>query len=138
MRGPEPLHALRVVAKPAAVDGVIASEHGVVLRIAPDDAIVTGTATVTVDDPFAAAVTAVTPPLYPDAIVEPEFTFVHWRLTPAEFEEVDRHIEWPLPTPGQLGQGLIAGVPAKILITTDHVLVVVSAGLADELTERLW
>ena len=124
MRGPEPLHALRVVAKPAALDGLIAGEHGVVLRIAPDDAIVTGTATVTVDDPF--------------AIVEPEFTFVHWRLTPAEFEEIDRHIEWPIPTPGQLGQGLIAGVPAKILITTDHVLLVVSAGLADELTERLW
>ena len=44
------------------------------LRIAPDDAIVTGAATLTVDDPY--------------AIVEPEYAFVHWRLTPTEFESV--------------------------------------------------
>ena len=38
------------------------------LRIAPDDAIVAGAATLTLDDPF--------------AIIEPEYAFVHWRLTP--------------------------------------------------------
>ena len=99
--------------------------HGsTLLRIAPDDAIVTGAATLTVDDPF--------------AIIEPEYAFVHWRLTPAEFAGVIDHIEWPLPADGQLGQGLIAGVPAKIVITSDDVLLVVSAGLAHELAERLW
>ncbi len=124
MRAPDPLHGLRVVAKPSALDALTPSGAGMLLRIAPDDAIVTGTATITVDDPF--------------AIVEPEYTFVHWRLTPAEFAGISRHIEWPLPTPGQLGQGLIAGVPAKVLITTDDVLLVVSTGLAHELIERLW
>ncbi len=129
MRAPEQLHGLRVVAKPAALDALTPgsgtpSEARLILRIAPDDAIVTGTATLTVDDPF--------------AIVEPEYAFVHWRLTPAEFGEISRHIEWPLPAADQLGQGLIAGVPAKILITTDHVLLVVSAGLGHELIERLW
>jgi hypothetical protein len=94
------------------------------LRIAPDDAIVADAASLTVDDPF--------------AIIEPEYTFVHWRLAPAEFEEVTHHIEWQLPSEGQLGQGLIAGVPAKILIASDHVLLIVSAGLAHELLERLW
>ena len=124
MRAPEQLHGLRVVAKPAALDAVVLPHGATMLRIAPDDAIVTDAATVTVDDPF--------------AIVEPEYAFVHWRLTPAEFDCVTNHIEWPLPTDGALGQGLIAGVPAKIAIRPDHVLLVVSAGLAHELSERLW
>ena len=124
MRAPEPLTGLRVVARPAALDAVTAPVGGVMLRIAPDDAIVTGTATLVVDDPY--------------AIVEPEYAFVHWRLSMAEFDGIKRHIEWPLPTEGALGQGLIAGVAAKIVIHSDHVLLVVSASLADDLTERLW
>jgi hypothetical protein len=95
-----------------------------VLRIAPDDAIVTGVADVALDDTF--------------AIVEPEFTFVQWQLTADEFAGVVHHIEWPLPEPGALGQGLIAGVPAKIVITEDHVQLIVSAGLVHELMARLW
>ena len=124
MRAPEQLHGLRVVAKPAAFDGIALPHGATMLRIAPDDAIVTDAATLSVDDPF--------------AIVEPEYAFVHWRLTFAEFDDVTNHIEWPLPTDGALGQGLIAGVPAKIAIRPDHVLLVVSAGLAHELSERLW
>lgn len=124
MRAPEPLTGLRVVARPAALDAVVAPDGGTVLRIAPDDAIVIGTAVLTVDDPY--------------AIVEPEYAFVQWRLTPAEFDRIRRHIEWPLPTAGALGQGLIAYVPAKIVIASDHVLLIVSASLADDLSERLW
>ena len=123
MRAPEPVTGLRVVAKPAALDA-IAAPAGIVVRNAPADAIVTGTAVLTVDDPF--------------AIIEPEYAFVHWRLTAAEFEAITHHIEWPLPAPGQLGQGLIAGVAAKVLIASDHVMLIVSASLADELSERLW
>jgi hypothetical protein len=103
---------------------VVTPAGGTILRIAPDDAIVMGTAVVSVDDPY--------------AIVEPEYAFVHWRLTPAEFEAIKRHIEWPLPSAGELGQGLIAYVPAKIMIASDHVLLIVSASLADDLAERLW
>lgn len=124
MRAPDQLHGLRVVARPAALDAVLVPHGATMLRIAPDDAIVVDAATLTVDDPF--------------AIVEPEYAFVHWRLTPEEFEGVTHHIEWSLPARGQLGQGLIAGVPAKILVTPDHVLLVVSAGLAHELLERVW
>ncbi len=124
MRAPEQLHGLRVVAKPAALDAVALPNGTTMLRIAPDDAIVTDAATISVDDPF--------------AIVEPEYAFVHWRLTPAEFADVTNHIEWSLPADGTLGQGLIAGVPAKILVGPEHVLLVVSAGLAHELSERLW
>ena len=124
MRAPELLHGLRVVAKPTALDAAELPDGATMLRIAPDDAIVAGAATLTLDDPF--------------AIIEPEYAFVHWRLTPEEFDEVTDHIEWPLPTAGELGQGLIAGVPAKIVIASDHVLLIVSAGLAHELLERLW
>ena len=124
MRAPEELHGLRVVAAAAALDAAAVPDGATMLRIAPDDAIVTGAATLNFDDPF--------------AIVEPEHTFVHWRLTPAEFEGITNHIEWPLPAAGELGQGLIAGVPAKIVIEPDHALLIVSAGLAHELLERLW
>lgn len=124
MRAPEPLHGLRVVARPAAIDGAVLPAGATMLRITPDDAIVIDAATLTIDDA--------------SAIIEPEYTFVHWRLTPAEFESVTNHIEWPLPTAGKLGQGLIAAVPAKIVINTDSVLLIVSAGLAHELAERLW
>jgi hypothetical protein len=124
VRAPELLHGLRVVAKPAALDAAELPDGASMLRIAPDDAIVTGAATLTLDDPF--------------AIIEPEYAFVHWRLTPLEFDEVTDHIEWPLPAAGELGQGLIAGVPAKIVVATDHVMLIVSAGLAHELLERLW
>ena len=124
MRAPELLHGLRVVAKPAAIDAVELPDGATMLRIAPDDAIVAGAVTLTLDDPF--------------AIIEPEYAFVHWRLTTEEFDDVTDHIEWPLPAAGHLGQGLIAGVPAKIRVAADHVLLIVSAGLAHELLERLW
>ena len=124
MREPEPLHGLRVVARPAAIDAAALPDEAMMLRIAPDDAIVTGVGALTLDDPH--------------AIIEAEHTFVHWRLTPGEFVAIADHIEWPLPATGELGQGLIAAVPAKIVIAADHVLLIVSAGLAHELLERLW
>ena len=124
MRAPELLEGLRVVANSAAIDAATLPAGASMLRIAPDDAIVAGAATLTIDDPF--------------AIVEPEYAFVHWRLHPTEFDVVRNHIEWPLPALGELGQGLIAGVPAKIVITPDDVLLIVSAGLAHELSARVW
>jgi hypothetical protein len=112
------------VARAEAIDAIAAPADGRVLRIAPDDAIVTGTATLTVDDPH--------------AIIEPEYTFVSWTLTLQEFAAARNYMEWPQPPAGVLGQGLIAGVPAKIVIGADDVLLVVSASLAHELAERLW
>ena len=124
MRAPEPLNGLRLVARPTAIDDAALPMGATILRIAPDDAIVVDAATLTVDDAF--------------AIIEPEYAFVQWKLSPQEFAGVTHHIEWSLPAAGQLGQGLIAGVPAKILIGSDHVLLIVSAGLAHEIAERLW
>ena len=70
VRAPEPLHGLRVVAKPAAIDAAVLPDGATLLRIAPDDAIVTGCR-------------QRSPSTIAFAIVEPEYAFVHWRLTPA-------------------------------------------------------
>jgi len=124
VREPELLEGLRVVATPATIDAVALPAGATILRIASDDAIVTGVATLTLDDPY--------------AIIEPEFTFMQWQLSNDEFAGIVHHIEWPLPEPGALGQGLIAAVPAKIVLGDDYVQLIVSAGLVHELTARLW
>ncbi len=53
MRAPELLSGLRVVAEPTAIDAAQLPAGATMLRIAPDDAIVVGAATLTLDDPFA-------------------------------------------------------------------------------------
>ena len=126
----EPLHGLRVVADPAALDRV--SWRGdldvTVLRLAPDEAFAIGARSVEIDDP--------------DAIVEEEGGFVGAWLTAEEFASwVLPHIEWPLPADDErptVAQGSIAGVPAKLwLRATGGALLVAQAAYADELIGRL-
>jgi hypothetical protein len=126
----EPLHGLRVVADPAALDRV--SWRGdldvTVLRLAPDEALAIGARSVEIDDAH--------------AIVEEEAGFVGVWLTAEEFEVfVLPHIEWPLPADDErpaVAQGSIAGVPSKLwLRTTGGALLVTQAAYADELTGRL-
>ena len=126
----EPLHGLRVVADPAALDRV--SWRGdldvTVLRLAPDEALAIGARSVEIDDAH--------------AIVEEEAGFVGVWLTAEEFEaSVLPHIEWPLPADDErpaVAQGAIAGVPAKLwLRTTGGALLVTQAAYADELAGRL-
>jgi hypothetical protein len=126
----EPLHGLRVVADPAALDRV--SWRGdldvTVLRLAPDEALAIGARSVEIDDAH--------------AIVEEEAGFVGVWLTAEEFEAaVLPHIEWPLPADDErpaVAQGSIAGVPAKLwLRTTGGALLVTQAAYANELAGRL-
>jgi hypothetical protein len=126
----EPLHGLRVVADPEALDR--ASWRGdldvTVVRVAPDEALAIGARSVEIDDPH--------------AIVEDEGGFVGAWLTAEEFETWIRpHIEWPLPADEDrptVAQGSIAGVPAKLwLRATGGALLVAQAAYADELTGRL-
>ncbi len=119
----EPLHGLRVVADPAALDAARWDGADVtVLRFAPDDALVLGALGVDVDDD--------------NAIVEPETGFVGGWLP---LHEVLPHVEWSLPTGRPaLAQGMVAGVPAKLWIDGDgDVLLVTAAAYADELSGRL-
>lgn len=125
MHAPERLHGLRVVATPAALDGARIAGDALVLRIAADELIAFGAATIDVDDAY--------------AIIEPETTFQRWRLTQAEFaDHVLRHIEWRLPTARPaLAQGLVAGVAVKLWLEDDHVLLIASSGLVHEVADRL-
>lgn len=125
----EPLHGLRVVADPAALDAARwVGADVTVLRFAPDDALAIGATGVDLADA--------------DAIVEPEAGFAGAWLA---LDDVARHIEWPLPPERPaLAQGAVAGVPAKVFLPdgtgagrVGDVLLLTATAYADELTDRL-
>lgn len=136
----EPLPGLRIVATPEALDaarwqgtaGADGTDHAdvVVLRFAPDDAFAIGAESAHVDDAH--------------AIVEPEPGYVGAWLTAETLErEVVPRTEWPLPADRPaLAQGSIAGVPAKLWLTSDAdgadlALLIVQAAYAHDLEARL-
>jgi hypothetical protein len=122
VRAPEPLPGTRVVAAPAVLDG-IATDGGITLRLAVDEALVLGGGAVVEDEA---------------AVVEDERGFVGWWLTPDELTEVAHHLEWAIPAGRPaLAQGLVAGVPARLWLTEERALLLVSAAYAHELIERL-
>ncbi|GAC1663830.1 MAG: hypothetical protein NVS9B8_03350 [Candidatus Limnocylindrales bacterium] len=120
----EQIGGVRVVASPAALDGARWSGDDVdVLRTAPDEALGLGATAVEVDDP--------------DAIVETEAGFVVALLDTDDVRRVAAHTDWLLPTAtGELAQGKVAGVPAKV-VGGRPALLVTNAAYADELRERL-
>jgi hypothetical protein len=125
VRAPEPLRAVRVVADPQALDGLAWPDGTATLRLAPDDVVVIGAKPAELADEH--------------AIAEDETGLVGWWLTFDELaDRVLPHVEWPLPAARPaVAQGLIAGVPAKIWLTDDRALLLVSAAYAHELVERL-
>jgi hypothetical protein len=123
VRAPEPLMGQRVVAEPRVIDALVAALPGrvTVLRFAPDEAFVVGAGSTRLDDPH--------------AIIEDEVGFVALAV---DREVVARHTEWRLPEAGEVGQGSIAGVPAKIAWLPDgRAWVVTHAAYAAELVGRL-
>ena len=124
MRAPERLPALRVVGSPEALDEVSAPDGQPVLRVAPDELLVIGAASVEVTG---------------EHLVVDEAGFVGWWLTPEEVrDQVLPRVDWPLPIARPaLAQGLVAGVPAKLWLTEDRTLLVCAAAYAHELEERL-
>jgi hypothetical protein len=120
----ELFRGLRVVAVPEALDGARWIGDDVnVIRTAPDEALALGATVVEVDDP--------------DAIVEDEAGLVVARLDAGGLRAVEAHTDWALPLrTGELGQGKVAGVPAKVVGGTPAFLVA-NAAHADELRERL-
>ncbi len=124
MRAPEPIHALRVVASPKALDDLAWTDEVAALRFAPDDLLAVGAASVQVSG---------------EHLVVDEAGFVGWWLTPDEVrEQVLPHVDWPLPTARPaLAQGLVAGVPAKLWLAEDRALLLCAAAYAHELEERL-
>ena len=120
----DPAPGIRVVAAPDALDRARWSGGNVdVVRVAPDEALALGATAVEVDDG--------------DAIVEPEVGFSLARLDADDLAALAGHLEWPvLSEPGAIGQGKVAGVPAKLVAGRPSLLVVQTA-YADELARRL-
>ncbi|CAN5192085.1 hypothetical protein BH23CHL9_BH23CHL9_03660 [soil metagenome] len=121
----EGLRGLRVVASPEALNTAPWTVQAVVLRFAADDAFAIGATGIDVTDE--------------EAIVAEETGFVGAWLSPDDLaERVIPHIEWPLPDARPaLGQGLIAGVPCKLWLTSDRALLLCPAAYAHDLAERL-
>jgi hypothetical protein len=124
VRAPEQLAALRVVAASEVLDGVTMVDDHPALRLAPDDLLVIGAASVEVAG---------------ENLIVDEAGFVGWWLTADEVrEDVLPHVDWPLPTSRPaLAQGLVAGVPAKLWLTEDRSLLLCPAAYAHELQERM-
>jgi hypothetical protein len=117
--------ARRAVATPAALDGATYPPDALVLRLAPDDVLVIGGGTLTIDDSH--------------AIVEDEHGFVSLTFSWAEYEvTVAPFVDWSLPLQRPaLAQGYVAGIPAKLWLEANRVLLLTSAAYADELVGRL-
>ena len=117
----EPFSGWRVVANPSSVDEI----GGMVLRFAPDDALVLSDTAIEISDP--------------DAIVERDTGWVSVHLPEEEvLELISVHASWPAPVERPaFTQGMVAGLPAKVYLNGAASLIVVPAPFAHELDERL-
>ena len=130
MPAPETVHGIRVVASPAALDSAVWPANVSVLRFAPDDMFVIGAETLSISSEH--------------AIVAPESGFSGCWLNATELAHAAEHIDWPLPDASErplLVQGFVAGVPAKLYLTTstgdNAALLLTNTPYAAELWERL-
>jgi hypothetical protein len=123
----ERLNATRIVATPAALDAAAWPQGALVLRIAPDEAIVT--ADVGQD---------LILPHDPHAIVVRETGFAAaWVAADEALAFLERSCEWELPGERPaFAQGAVAGLPVKLWLERDRVLFIVHAPFAVDLEER--
>lgn len=124
----EPVRGIRVVADASALDTLVVVEGAIVLRFAPDEALVIfAKPGGELDERFS------------NAIVVEEAGFVGCWLTPAQLRtDVLPHVDWQLPDPRPtLAQGFVAGVPARLWLESDRALLLCAAPYAHELAERL-
>lgn len=120
---PEMLDVIRVVATPQAISSLVSD--GVVLQIAPDEALVLDATDVQVDDKH--------------AITLPDDGFVGVEMRRSDLEAwCHRESEWALPDlVSYFVQGMVAGLAVKIWVNGDHALVIGRTSLATDLEERL-
>jgi hypothetical protein len=123
--GLEVIRARRVVATPASLDGAVWPEGSLALRIAPDDVLMIGDGPLEVNDLH--------------AIVDEESGFAGIWMPAGEAEEfLAGECAWELPEQRPaVAQGMVAGLPAKLWLDHDRVLLMVPAALVHELAARL-
>lgn len=119
----EVIAAVRVAASPEALDAAGWPADATALRIAADEVLVVDALDVTAPEPH--------------AIVFPDTGWVRFRLTPVEgVALLEAAAAWPPPASG-LGQGMVAGVSAKVVVGSDGWWVIVSGTVATEFGERV-
>ena len=122
----ERLTGTRVVALPRAIDSAAWPTGALVLRLAADEVFVGADVDpASVNDPH--------------AIVERETGFSGvWLERVAAIDFLQRECDWELPDDSPaFAQGIVAGLPAKVLFERDRVLFVVASPFAADLAERL-
>lgn len=122
---PEVLKGRRVAAAPAALDAAQWPSAWMVLRFAPDEALVVGDGDLVVDDRH--------------ALVEDDASLAAIELPLSEAGDVLARLgDWEWPIPGEsLSQGLIAGIPAKVWTRPELVLLIVPTSYLHEVEDRL-
>ena len=121
----ERLRATRVVATPEALDRAVVATGCIVLRIAPDEALIIGEHPITADDPH--------------AIVVDDAGWCGAWLS-AEAAERFLRAECQFSTPPErpaLAQGMVAGLPVKLWLEAERTLFVVPHVFAHDLQARM-
>lgn len=122
----EVVAAVRVSAAPDHLDGAGWPADATVLRVAADEVLLLDALDATAPEP--------------DAIVFPDMGWVRFVAPAAVGEEVmARCATWPPPTADSpaLGQGMVAGIPAKLVVGVGEWWFVVQAVVADEFEQRI-
>lgn len=120
------ISATRIVALPAALDAVTWPGEALALRLAPDEMLVTATVTSDmIDDPY--------------AIVVPDAGFAGaWLPAEEARKRLEYTCEWELPRQRPaFAQGAVAGLPVKLWLEEERVLIMVPAPYAHDLKERM-
>ena len=119
----EVVAAVRIAAAPAALDAASWPADATELRLAPDEVLLLDVLDAAAPEPH--------------AIVFPDTSWVRFGVSPDVGARLfERGATWPPPAQG-LGQGAIAGIPAKVVVDTDRWCIVVQGVLADEFEDRL-
>lgn len=115
----------RIVSTKAALDALSVPSGTVSMRTAPDELLLLPAATVTLDDAH--------------AIVERDGGFAGVWLNSAEANHLfERAVEWEIPSERPVfAQGAVAGIPAKLWLEQDSVLLICPAVYAEEMEERI-
>ncbi len=123
------LMGVRITAKPAAIDAATWPAGAIMVRVAPDDALVIDA---TIDDAAAVATAD------PHAIIEPEAMFRGAWLDAPQLTALTHKLEWPLPTTRPaLAQGMVCGLAIKLVMQADRTLLIVSGSAFHEVPDRL-
>lgn len=119
------LFTTRIVAAPAALDAAVWPVDHLVLRTAVDEVLITPPIdNAAVDDPYA-------------IVLADGGFFAGWLATEQALAFLERECEWELPQmrPAFV-QGMVAGLPIKLWLETERVLLIVPAPFAADLEER--